>query len=86
MNIILPPGPVSIPGEPTDAPPGSTRKIRVLIERATRRESLFHPSDNLQRVPLPPRSSGEEELEEMDTLAEEENLEEDEEYEADLAG
>jgi hypothetical protein len=41
--------PVSRPGEPTDAPPGSARKIRVLTERASRREPLFHPQDNLRR-------------------------------------
>lgn len=33
------------PGEPTDAPPGSERKIRIMIERAARREPLFHPLD-----------------------------------------
>jgi hypothetical protein len=42
--------PVSRPGEPTSAPPGSARKIRVLTERAARREALFHPLDNLKRV------------------------------------
>jgi hypothetical protein len=35
-------------GEPTDAPPGSEEKIRVLIERAARREPLFHPNDGLK--------------------------------------
>lgn len=38
-------GPASMPGEPTDALPGSEQKIRVLIERAARREQLFHPDD-----------------------------------------
>jgi hypothetical protein len=38
-------GPVSLPGEPTDAVPGSEEKIRVLTERASRREELFHPLD-----------------------------------------
>ncbi len=33
------------PGEPTDALPGSERKIRILVERAARREPLFHPLD-----------------------------------------
>jgi hypothetical protein len=33
------------PGEPTDAPPGSEEKIRILIERAARRQPLFHPMD-----------------------------------------
>lgn len=46
--------PESIPGQPTDAPPGSPRKVRVLMERAARREALFHPGDNLKRIfPLP---------------------------------
>ncbi len=39
--------PASVPGQPTDALPGSERKIRAMIERATRRESLFHPMDGL---------------------------------------
>jgi hypothetical protein len=33
-------------GEPTDAPPGTEDKIRVMTERATRHEPLFHPLDN----------------------------------------
>ncbi|MFQ3650802.1 MAG: hypothetical protein SNJ75_10745 [Gemmataceae bacterium] len=45
-------GPFSVPGQPTDAPPGTARKVRVLMERAARREPLFHPGDNNQR-PLP---------------------------------
>ncbi len=49
MNNKLPREPISRPGEPTDAAPGSQRKIRVLTERAARREALFHPQDNLQR-------------------------------------
>ena len=49
MSTKLPRDPVSRPGEPTDAPPGSPRKIRVLTERASRREPLFHPQDNLKR-------------------------------------
>lgn len=36
---------VSLPNEPTDALPGSEEKIRVMIERASRREPLFHPQD-----------------------------------------
>jgi hypothetical protein len=52
MNSSLPRDPLSRPGEPTDAPPGSVRKIRVLTERASRREALFHPQDNLKRQPL----------------------------------
>jgi hypothetical protein len=35
------------PGEPTPALPGSERKIRVMIERALRRESLFHRRDGI---------------------------------------
>lgn len=47
-------GPESIPGQATDAPPGSPRKVRVLMERAARRESLFHPADNMKRLlPMP---------------------------------
>jgi hypothetical protein len=48
-------------GEPTDAAPGSEEKIRVLIVRASRRESLFHPNDGLKlgtykpTPPSPPR-------------------------------
>ncbi len=44
------------PGEPTPAGPGSECKIEVMIERAARREPLFHPLDGLrktQRQPLP---------------------------------
>ena len=41
-------GPVSLPGEPTDAAPGSEEKIRVLTERASRREQLFHPLDGIK--------------------------------------
>jgi hypothetical protein len=40
-------GPVSLPGEPTDALPGSEQKIRIMTERATRHEQLFHPQDGL---------------------------------------
>jgi hypothetical protein len=31
--------------EPTAAPPGSEAKVLVMIERAARREALFHPLD-----------------------------------------
>jgi hypothetical protein len=37
----------ALPKEPTDAPPGSEQKILVMIERAERREQLFHPQDGL---------------------------------------
>jgi hypothetical protein len=55
MNINGTREAASRPGEPTDAPPGSPNKIRVLTERASRREPLFHPQDNLKRqFHLPP--------------------------------
>jgi hypothetical protein len=43
-------------GEPTDASPGSEDKIRVMAERASRREPLFHPLDNLGPRPLTERA------------------------------
>jgi hypothetical protein len=43
------PEPECAPGEPTDAAPGSERKIRILVERAARHEPLFHPLDGLRR-------------------------------------
>ena len=47
--------PGALPKEPTDAPPGSEQKIRVMIERAERREALFHPLDGMsRRACLPP--------------------------------
>jgi hypothetical protein len=36
-----------LPQEPTPALPGSEQKIRVMTERAARREQLFHPMDGL---------------------------------------
>ena len=76
MNTKLPREPISRPGEPTDAAPGSARKIRVLMERAGRREALFHPQDNLKRrLSLP--------TELAEVLAESEV---EEALEADLAG
>ena len=61
MNEKLQREPVSRPGEPTSAPPGSATKIRVLMERAGRKEALFHPQDNLKRVlpaaPVEPEDS-----------------------------
>jgi hypothetical protein len=42
------------PGEPTSAGPGSEHKIRVMIERALRREALFHPRDGLRTGIRPP--------------------------------
>ncbi|HEX5270541.1 MAG TPA: hypothetical protein VFW33_08655 [Gemmataceae bacterium] len=41
-NLRYPP---RLPAEPTSAPAGSEAKILVMIERAGRRESLFHPAD-----------------------------------------
>lgn len=37
--------PVPLPGEPTQALPGSEEKIQIMIQRAERREQLFHPQD-----------------------------------------
>src|SRR5687767_12671696 len=48
-------GPASLPGEPTEALPGSEKKIRIMTERAARREQLFHPLDGLIRKPRTPR-------------------------------
>jgi hypothetical protein len=38
-----------VPKEPTAALPGSEEKVLVMIERAARREQLFHPLDG--RIP-----------------------------------
>jgi hypothetical protein len=35
----------ALPQQPTTAAPGSEAKVQVMIERASRREALFHPSD-----------------------------------------
>jgi hypothetical protein len=43
------PATISRPGEPTNAAPGSERKIRILTERAARREPLFHPLDGCKK-------------------------------------
>ncbi len=40
-------------------PPGSVNKIRVLTERAARREPLFHPEDNLKRALQTPEAEAE---------------------------
>jgi hypothetical protein len=92
MNNKLQRESISRPGEPTDASPGSARKIRVLMERAARREPLFHPQDNLKRlVPIISSEPGPEpeavtELE-LDLDLEHEPEERPEEMiEADLAG
>ncbi len=44
---------ISQPGQPTGAAPGSPRKIRILTERAARREPLFHPLDGPNCLPAP---------------------------------
>jgi hypothetical protein len=41
-------GPLPLPGQPTDALPGTERKILTLIERAQRKERLFHPLDGVK--------------------------------------
>jgi hypothetical protein len=57
----------SVPGEPTSAAPGSERKIRILIERATRREPLFHPLDGWQHHPCFPQANPEEDHRRMES-------------------
>jgi len=47
--------PVPLPGQPTAALPGTEEKILIMIERAARREQLFHPQDgrgHKRRKPL----------------------------------
>jgi hypothetical protein len=39
----------SLPSNPTDALPGSEQKILIMMERARRREQLFHPLDGPRR-------------------------------------
>lgn len=43
-GVVLPSS-YRMPGTPTQAVPGSEEKIMILQERASRRESLFHPQD-----------------------------------------
>ena len=38
-------GRVPLPRTPTSAPPGSEAKVLVLMERANKRQSLWHPAD-----------------------------------------
>lgn len=40
-------GAIPAPGEPTPAGPGTERKILVMMERAMRREPLFHALDGI---------------------------------------
>jgi hypothetical protein len=82
MSENLQRDPASRPGEPTSAAPGSAVKIRVLMERASRREALFHPGDNLQRAF--PNQEAEPELE-MELELELQSAP-GEAYEAELAG
>lgn len=43
------------PEAPTDAAPGSEEKIRVLIDRAAKKQSLWHPSDVTLATPDAPK-------------------------------
>jgi len=87
MNNKLQREPLSRPGEPTDAPPGSARKIRVLTERASRREALFNPKDNLKRLlpDAPPEPELEEDLDVIGQEAEDDDEGDEIEMEIDLA-
>jgi hypothetical protein len=38
-------GRVPLPPEPTSAPPGSPEKVAILMERARKRQALWHPDD-----------------------------------------
>lgn len=42
-------GGYALPAEPTDAPPGSDEKIRVMAERAAAGTGIFHPDDRLSQ-------------------------------------
>ena len=67
--------PLSRPGEPTNAPPGSPRKIRILMERAARREPLFHPLDGRTGRRPPPEPEPAERAEADVTVSGSENAE-----------
>jgi hypothetical protein len=48
-------GHVELASEPTGAVPGSPEKVRVLMQRARRRQALWHPADapmDAELVPL----------------------------------
>src|SRR5262245_32627480 len=47
-------GTAPLPDLATDAAPGTEEKIQILMERATKRQALFHPDDNSDAVPLAP--------------------------------
>ena len=48
-------GNAPLPALPTDAPPGSAAKIEVLIERAEKHQTLWHPDDATAAGPTPRR-------------------------------
>jgi hypothetical protein len=43
----------AMPPTATDAPPGSPEKVRILMERAQLRQSLWHPDDAALDGPKP---------------------------------
>ncbi|HEV3143522.1 MAG TPA: hypothetical protein VGZ47_06505 [Gemmataceae bacterium] len=47
-------GAAPLPDAPTDAPPGSEEKIRVLMERAANKQALWHPGDATVAAPAVP--------------------------------
>lgn len=48
----------ALPEQPTTAAPGSDAKVQVMIERASRREALFHPDDATIAQAQPAENSG----------------------------
>ena len=40
-------GNAPLPDQPTEASPGSEAKILILMERAAKRQALFHPRDSM---------------------------------------
>lgn len=50
-GLALDPRERPLPDSPTDAPPGSPEKIRVLQERARAGRALFHPADAIAFEP-----------------------------------
>lgn len=45
----------ALPHDPTPALPGTEEKVRVMIERAARREQLFHPLDGKMAATATPK-------------------------------
>ena len=45
-------GTAPLPDSATDAGPGTEEKILILMERAAKRQALFHPGDNSDAVPV----------------------------------